>query len=146
MTDDIARHVDGLLHEPTQVRDRGVDLTVSEVYEVTAPGRVDFGGGELTDAELAPHERTRRNADDDYEWWHLDAGQYLAEYNESTAGDAALTVQPRRELCERGASHPTLTVAELGPVPLSVGGAGIRLKENARVSTVVAADAERGHR
>ncbi|WP_121820917.1 dCTP deaminase/dUTPase family protein [Halostella salina] len=140
MTDDIASHVDGLLHEPTQVHDDGVDLTVSEVYEVTAPGRVDFGGGELTDAERTPHERTWRNEDDDYEWWHLEAGQYLVAYNESVAGDAALTVQPRRELRERGASHPTMTVAELGPVPLSVGGAGIRLKENARVSTVVDAD------
>ncbi|WP_135821833.1 dCTP deaminase/dUTPase family protein [Halostella litorea] len=141
MTDDIASHVDGLLHEQTQVRDRGVDLTAAEVYEVTAPGRVDFGGSELTDAERTPHDRVRRNEGDDYEWWHLDAGQYLVEYNESVAGDAVLTVQPRCELRERGASHPTLTVAELGPVPLSVGGAGIRLKENARISTVV--DAER---
>ena len=143
MTDEIARLVDGVLHEPTQVHERGVDLTVSEVYEVTAPGRVDFGGGELTAAERTPHERVRRNEDDDYRWWHLAAGQYLVEYNESVAGgtgEATLTVQRRRELCERGASHPTRSVAELGPVPLSVGGVGIRLKENARVSTVVRAD------
>ena len=137
MTNELARHVDGVLHEPTQVRDRGVDLTVAEVYEVTGPGRVDFGGGELTPAERTPHDRVRRNEDDDYQWWHLGAGQYLVEYNESVAGDAALTVQPRRELRERGASHPTLSVGELGAVPLSVGGVGIRLKENARVSTVV---------
>ncbi|MUV90894.1 dCTP deaminase [Halapricum sp. CBA1109] len=131
--------VEDLLHEPTQTEGRGLDLTAAEVYEITDPGRVDFGGGELTDAGLTPHDRTYRDEDDDYEWWHLDAGQYLLSYNESLSlpADTALTVQPREELLARGASHPTLSVTELSPVPLSVGGAGLKLKENARVSTVV---------
>jgi hypothetical protein len=137
MTDSFTRFVDRIVHEETQAHDGGLDLTVTEVYEVESPGRVDFGGGELEPAESAPHERTWRNEDDDYQWWHLNAGQYLVEYNESLSGDARATVQTRRELLERGVFHPTLTVDELGLVPLSVGGAGIRLKENARVSTVV---------
>jgi hypothetical protein len=33
-----------------------------------------------------------------------------------------------------------LRVTDLDPVPLSVGGAGLLLKENARVSTVVGAE------
>jgi hypothetical protein len=35
-------------------------------------------------------------------------------------------------------------VTDLDPVPLSVGGAGLALKENARVSTVVAAERDPG--
>jgi len=134
--------VEGIVHEPTQTEGRGVDLTVTEVYEVASPGRVDFGGGELEAADLEPHDRQCRDEDDDYQWWHLDGGQYLLEYNESLAlpADTVATVQTRDALRARGAFHPTLHVSELGRVPLSVGGAGIRLKENARVSTVVGVD------
>ena len=131
--------VDGIVHEPTQTEGRGVDLTVTEVYEIAADGRVDFGGGELEAASLTPHERTLRNEDDDYEWWHLDAGQYLLEYNESLSlpGDTVATVQTRDAVLARGAFHPTLSLQELDRVPLSVGGAGLKLKENARVSTLI---------
>ncbi|SDF42254.1 dCTP deaminase/dUTPase family protein [Halorientalis regularis] len=144
MQADPARFVEGIVHEPTQTEDGDLDLTVSEVYEVTTPGRVDFGGGELDPAETEPHPSRKRDADDDYEWWHLDAGQYLLEYNESVADDAPadrrLVVQTRDELLARGAVHPTLRVEELDRVPLSIGGTGLRLKENARVSTVVGLD------
>lgn len=130
--------LDGIVHEPTQTGGRGVDLTVAEVYEVAEPGRVDFGGGELEAAATVPHESEKRDPDDEYEWWHLDAGTYLLEYNESVSStDLSFTVQTRAELLERGASHPTLHVTALPRVPLSVGGAGIRIKENARVSTIV---------
>ena len=137
---DLTAFVDGIVHEPAQTEGRGLNLTVTEVHEVTGPGRVDFGGDELEAADLAPHDRQYRDEDDDYQWWHLDAGQYLIEYNESFAGDARLTLQTRSELLARGAFHPTLSVRELDRVPLSVGGAGVRLKENARASTVVDAD------
>lgn len=137
---DYTPFVEGIVHEPTQTAGRGLDLTVNEVYEVADPGHVDFGGGELDDAELQPHSSERRNPDDNYEWWEIDAGQYLLEYNESLATDGMeLTVQTRDELLVRGAFHPTLRVTDLSRIPLSVGGAGIGLKENARVSTVVAA-------
>ena len=61
----IPGHVEGLLHEETQVHDQGVDLTVNEIYEIEEPGRVDFGGGELTEAETTTHERTQRDPEDD---------------------------------------------------------------------------------
>jgi deoxycytidine triphosphate deaminase len=139
---DLTAFVDGIVHEPTQTEGRGVDLTVTEVYEVAEPGRVDFGGGELEVADLSPHDRHYRNEDDDYEWWDLAAGQYLLEYNESLAlpeGTVAI-VQTRDAVRERGAFHPTLRVDDLGHVPLSVGGAGLLLKENARVSTAVSVE------
>ena len=135
---DLTAFVDGIVHEPTQTEGAGFDLTVANVSEVIAPGRVDFGGGELEPAETAPHDSEKRDPDDDYEWWHLEAGQYLVEYNERIArDDLTFTLQTRAELLARGAFHPTLHVTDLPRVPLSVGGAGIRLKENARVSTLV---------
>ena len=135
---DLVDRVDGLLHEDTQVHDAGIDCSVTEIYAVTDPGRVDFGGGELEPAELALHERVWRSEDDDYQWWHLDGGTYLLEYNESLATDDSLVLQPRDAILERGATHPTLHVTELGRVPLTVPDAGLKIKENARVSTLVA--------
>ncbi|MFB6093124.1 MAG: dCTP deaminase [Haloquadratum sp.] len=133
---DLSEAVAGTVHEPTQVRDDGgVDLTVAEIYEVESPGRVDFGGGELEPADIEPHDRVWRDPDDEYQWWHLDAGTYLIEYNESLSGAAVL--QPHSEVVRRGGSHPALRVDELPRVPLTVGGAGLRLKENARVSTLL---------
>jgi len=133
--------LEGIVHEPSQTEGRGFDLTVAEVYEITGPGRVDFGGGELEAAEIEAHESEKRHDDDDYEWWHLDEGQYLVDYNESlTSEEMSFVVQTRDELLARGAFHPTLHVTELPKVPLSVGGAGLRIKENARISTLVGAE------
>jgi len=129
--------VEGLLHEETQVTDRGLDLTVSEVLTVETPGRVDFGGDELDRANVSAHEKVWRDDEDDYQWWHLEGGQYLVEYNESLTADRPLTVQTRDAVRERGAFHPTLAVTSLGRVPLSVAPGGIRLKENARISTLL---------
>lgn len=133
---DLVDAVEGIVHEPTQVRDDGgFDLTVAEIYDIQSPGRVDFGGGELEPAEVEPHQRVWRNEDDEYQWWHLDSGTYLIEYNESLSGEALL--QPRIEIVERGGFHPTLRIGELPTVPLTVAEPGLRLKENARLSTLL---------
>lgn len=138
---DYTQFVEGILHEPTQTAGRGLDLTAHEVYVVSEPGRVDFGGGELEPSELVPHDAQKRNEDDEYEWWHLDAGTYVVEYNERlTVDDLSLTLQTRDELLARGAFHPTRRVTSLPKMPFSVGGAGLKLKENARVSTLVTAE------
>jgi hypothetical protein len=136
----LADRIDGIVHEETQVGDRGVDLTVTEIHEVETPGRVDFGGGELEAAALSPHDRVWRDEDDDYQWWDLDAGQYLLEYNESLTGVAPVLLQTRDEVVARGAFHPTRLVQSFDRVPLSVPSGGLRLKENARVSTVLATE------
>jgi deoxycytidine triphosphate deaminase len=137
---DLVQYLDGIVHEPTQTEGPGVDLTVAAVHRVASAGRVDFGGGELEPAALDPVETERRHAADDYGWWGLGAGQYLLEYNESLSApdDVSLALQTRDAVRARGAYHPTLFVDSLDAVPLSVGGAGLRLKENARVSTLLA--------
>lgn len=136
-----AHYIDGIVHKPTQTAGTGFDLTVAEIYEVTEPGHVDFGGGELEAAAVEPCECEKRSSDDEYGWWSLGSGTHLVEYNESISrADLRFTVQTRDALLERGAFHPTLHVVSLPRVPLSVDGTGIRIKENARVSTIIDAD------
>ncbi|SEO70501.1 hypothetical protein SAMN04487948_104272 [Halogranum amylolyticum] len=137
MSDTLVDRLDGIVHEETQVHDDGVDLTVAEIRSVDEPGRVDFGGGELTAAESSPVETEKRDPDDDYGWWNLDEGQYLLVYNETLTGAGTAVLQTRTELRDRGAFHPTLFTESLGRMPLSVPTGGIRLKENARVSTLL---------
>lgn len=135
----LAEVVDNLVYEPTQVHEHGIDLTVSAIYEVAAPGRLDFGGDELEDADLEPIPTELRNPDDEYGWWDLAGGQYVIQHNEFlTDLEEPVQLQPRNELLARGGSHPSVLVASHLPLmPLSVTDGGIRIKENARVSTLV---------
>ena len=140
MTDaeELLERVDGIVHEDTQLHEAELDLTVAEIHDIDRPGEIDFGGDGLEAAVRSPHEKNLRNPDDDYAWWELGAGTYLVEYNERLASEQPLVCQPRSELLERGGSHPTVFVRELGPIPLLVPPAGLDLKENARVSTLLA--------
>ncbi|SEV96587.1 dCTP deaminase/dUTPase family protein [Natrinema salifodinae] len=135
----LADCVDNLVYEPVQVHEHGIDLTVGAVYEVAAPGRIDFGGDELEDADLEPVPTELEDSNDEYGWWHLEGGQYVLQHNEFlTDLDGAVQLQPRNELLARGGSHPSVQVREHLPLlPLSVADGGLRLKENARVSTLV---------
>lgn len=134
---DLADRVEGLVHEGTQVHDRGLDLTVAAVAVIDDPGRVDFGGDELDTASFDRVPTELRNPDDEYEWWYLTEGQYVIEYNEALTGGAPVWLQPRDELRERGGAHPTVRIDELGPMPLSISRGGLRIKENARISMLL---------
>lgn len=127
--------VDGIVHKPTQTRDDGgVDITVSEIYNIQQPGQLDFGGSEIKPADVQSHSKQLHNESDTYQWWHLDEGTYLIEYNESLSTEAHL--QPRTEMLEQGVTHPSIRVESLPMIPLSVPSTGIHIKENARVSVI----------
>lgn len=139
---DLTAFVDDLVYEPTQTDSRGLDLTVDSVARISEPGRVDFGGGELDPADTEPVPTEKRDPEDDYGWWDLSEGVYLIEYNESVSipDDVDLLVQTRDAVRTRGAFHPTLHLSgldTLGMVPLTVGVGGIKIKENARLSTLL---------
>ncbi|ELY53009.1 hypothetical protein C492_18149 [Natronococcus jeotgali DSM 18795] len=140
MSDDhpLANAVDNLVYQPVQVHDRGIDLTVSAIYTVAAPGSLDFGGDELADADLEPVETTRRDPDDEYGWWNLEGGRYVVQHNEFlTDLEEPLLLQPNNELLARGGAHPTVQVdSHLPLLPLSVPDGGLEIKENARISTL----------
>ena len=68
------------------------------------------------------------------------AGGFRYEVREpslSAPDGLSFVLQTRDELRARGAFHPTLHVRSLDAVPLAVGGDGLELKENARVSTLL---------
>jgi hypothetical protein len=69
-------------------------------------------------------------------WVGDDAGGYLIEYNESLSGGEPVVVETHEAVLRRGAFHPTVRVGSLDVMPLQVGTGGLKLKENARVSTV----------
>lgn len=137
----VTDHVTGLVHEPTQTEGSGLDLTVSRVERLTEPGAVDFGGDELSPVTTQDIEPVKREPDDEYGWWSLDAGRYLLRYNESLRAERhpRLVLQTRDAVRARGGFHPTVLLdsdATLEPIPFDVGAPGIDLKENARVSTL----------
>ncbi|MDP2498869.1 MAG: hypothetical protein Q8W44_12880 [Candidatus Palauibacterales bacterium] len=137
--------VDGLVHFDTQRAPDGLDLTVEDVFEVTGPGSLDFGGSEFDPAPRERIEPELASPDDDYGWWELDPGSYVVHYNEGVdlgAGQVG-ELHPLPRLQQAGASHGTLvlhgtreTVAAL----LNVGEGGCHLKENCRVSRLVIAE------
>jgi|GEM_PF-113821 hypothetical protein len=135
----LADSVDNLVYEPVQVHEHGIDLTVGAIYEVAAPGRIDFGGDELAEADLEPVPTEQESPHDEYGWWHLEGGQYVIQHNEFLTGlEGAAQLQARNELLARGGSHPSMHVRDHLPLlPLSVADGGLRLKENARVSTLM---------
>jgi len=139
---DLTAFVDNLVYEPTQTDSPGLDLTVDSISRLSGSGRVDFGGGELGDAETEPVDTEKRDPDDDYGWWTLTEGVYLVEYNETLVApeDVRFVLQTRREVRTRGAFHPTVHLTDgqsVGPVPLTVSEGGIKIKENARLSTLL---------
>ncbi len=129
--------VTGIIHEETQFSEKAVDLTVSRIFEVTSPTELDFGGSEEKPGELVEIVPEKRSSDDDYGWWDLDGGQYVVEFNETVnAEDGVGLVIPLERLTGGGSYHqPLIFSGELEDRPvLSVNDAGLRIKENARIS------------
>lgn len=135
MTADASALVDGMIHPETQLHDGFVDLTVSAVHHIDAPAHLDFGGSELQRPATTAADPEPRNPTDEYGWWSLSPGTYLIEYNEDLQASMAY-LQPRDALIHGGGMHSSGWVRELTTVGLTVG-AGLELKENARISTLV---------
>ena len=136
-TDALLPRINGLVYEKTQHGPAGVELTVRAVSSYAAGGALDFGGSEFRAAELLSL-RPEKGPEDKYGWWHLAAGTYRLDFNETVnlqAGERAmLTAHPR--LLQAGASHDAVM---FGPnealfVLLEVHQGGLSLKENCRVS------------
>ncbi len=135
----VADRTESLVHADTQLADHGLDLTVGAIYLLIGPGSLDFGGSEFEDAPREKLEPEPASPDDDYGWWRLEAGAYLAVYNERVrleAGEVA-RIESLARLQAAGASHASWTFTgspdELSSL-LFVASAGCHLKENCRIS------------
>jgi deoxycytidine triphosphate deaminase len=138
----VAKSLADLVYEKTQVHARSVDLTVKSISTIQSGGTLDFGGSEFAPAERAAITPEKLQPDDKYGWWSLDEGDYLLEYNEELAlptGHAAV-VQPHERIIESGITHNTHLIVESDEKLLAivrVSRAGVRIKENARISKLV---------
>lgn len=134
--------VTGVLHRETQEFDFGTDLTVAEVHRLTGPGSLDFGGGEFRPAPVEILEPVKRDPDDEYGWWPLEAGAYRIRYNEGVDldEDELGLVHPHPRLMEAGGHHASFIVSgkqEAITTLLWVGATGLDIKENSRVSRLL---------
>jgi deoxycytidine triphosphate deaminase len=140
--DDARSHVNDLVHFDTQRADRGLDLTVDAVFQLTGAGQLDFGGSEFKPAPRTKLDPQRAHPDDDYGWWTLDPGTYVVRYNETPALDDDLVGQvvPLPRLLQAGLHHGSFVVDASADAPetaLFVGPTGGRLKENCRISRLL---------
>ena len=132
-----------MVHLQTQAADVGIDLTIGDVFRLSEGGSLDFGGSEHVPAGLERIDPALRSDEDDYGWWELDEGSYVVRYNESLKLDGGhlAHVYPLERLLMAGARHAAFVVdAPRDPLQtlLGVGEAGCSLKENARISRLVA--------
>ncbi|MHA1966961.1 MAG: hypothetical protein ACW964_04080 [Candidatus Hodarchaeales archaeon] len=129
---------------PKQTNIISVDLTVKNIYSLDSQGALDFGGSEYTPAEKNLIEPT---IDDDpkYGWWGLEKGEYLIEYNEILSNtDYFAIVFPHERLLVTGCYHSPFLVnfpnsdnKNVLKSVLMVSTNGVRIKENARISTAL---------
>ncbi len=135
---DLFDRLAGIIHGETQVHGHRVDLTAARIWRMTGRGELDFGGSEYQVAPVEEIPAEKRHPDDGYGWWTLGPGVYRVAFNERlTEGRAFLQSLPR--LLDAGAYIPA-RVAEAGgeiTAPLVVGDAGLAVKENARLASLL---------
>ena len=132
-----------LVYEKKQARANSVDLTIKSLSRVATTGGVDFGGSEYSPGEKVALVPVKMDPSDEYGWWHLPTGDFLAEYNEELSLPARHLgiVQPHERLIECGATHGVRFITEPGERLLTlihVCQADVRIKENARISNLIA--------
>jgi hypothetical protein len=139
---EIVSSVEGLVSAKKQQGEFSLDLTVNGISLINLGGSLDFGGSEYQPASASLLEPVKKTPDEPYGWWNLDAGDYLIRYNERVKIPAKglVMILPHERLLAAGASHATLIIENLDEnvcVPIHVGPAGLKIKENARMSKAV---------
>ena len=118
------------------------DLTANSIFRIIGPGAVDFGGSEEQPAPSEAIPPEKRSPEDKFGWWELAPGTYVLRFNEvAELTDSQVGfVQPHERLVRAGATHPSYyfrEVREALETGLVVGGGGVRIKQNARVSKLL---------
>lgn len=133
---------DSLIYAPKQLGTASLDLTVKKIFRIDSPGSLDFGGSEYrpSGSQLI----TPKIEDDpEYGWWTLTEGHYKIEYNEALSHEACFAIVfPHQRLHLTGCFHSSFIVqssVESNPIQgsLVVENDGVRIKENARISTAI---------
>ena len=131
-----------LVYFPKQVKTNNLELTVKSIHTFESRGQIDFGGGEYQEAkqqEIVPELEN----DPKYGWWTLEKGNYLITYNEVIDKPKIMAlISPHARILRTGVFHSTFLWLseekrrEIVTI-LQVGKDGLRVKENARISTAI---------
>ncbi len=135
------QRVRNLIKAEQQTHAYAVELTAKQLYSLNPTGAVDFGGSEYAAAEPHPVPTHQKHSQDRYQWWTLVHGAYQVEFNEviELADDEIALLEPHERLLRAGAEHPALFLrGKVNPLTilLSVSGARLEIKQNARISTL----------
>lgn len=140
--DDTTEYVENIVHRETQEADYGFDLTVDQLFRITGGGALDFGGSEFEKAQRQRLDPALAQPEDNYGWWMLEEGEYIARFNESLRlqDEVIALIEPLERLLQAGVIHASRHFSESTDsleVLLTVGSQGLRLKENCRISRLL---------
>lgn len=136
--------IQNYVHLETQLTPQGFDLTVDEIHEYQASGKLDFSNDEREIPDSKPIEPEKKNPEDDYGWWNLETGTYKVVMNEKVdiPNNLAGFAFPRSSLLRMGVTIENAVwdsgFTGTGSFKISVDNPeGVEIKENARVNQLV---------
>jgi hypothetical protein len=146
--EEIVSSAEGLISAKKQQGEFSLDLTVNTISLIDLGGELDFGGSEYQEASVSLLEPEKKTPDEPYGWWNLNSGDYLIRFNEriKIPAKGLIIILSHERLLAAGASHASLVTENLDQnisVPIHVGPAGLKIKQNARVSKLIVISAER---
>ncbi|MFX0171147.1 MAG: hypothetical protein ACFE9L_04445 [Candidatus Hodarchaeota archaeon] len=131
-----------LIYAPKQLGFASLDFTVKKIFKTSSFGSLDFGGSEYHRSEVKSINPELKD-DPKFGWWKLAKGHYIIEYNEQFHPENCVAVVfPHQRLLMSGCFHSSFVIqssAESNSIQglLIVGSDGVRIKENARISTAI---------
>lgn len=137
---ELSDHLQNIVHEDTQLHETRIDLTVDEVSKLKQAGSLDFGGSEFEPAKADIIKPRKKNEDDDYGWWNLEAGSYKARFNEELSLNEKMLALMNLHYHARqaGIVANTQLIGYSGSLEMlfNVPEVGCNIKENARFATL----------
>lgn len=139
-TEDLANLLKFAVDPQRQTEEGCLTLTLLEVQQVMGEARLDFDGKNSEDARRIKRP-ARYTAGEEVGWWDLGQGSYWVTYRERVEipTGCALFLQPHVSLLRNGIWHPTVLIRDwdrdMVGIMLSVSSRGIRISENAPVSS-----------
>ena len=139
----IAGFVEKIIDKNRQIGPYSVDLTVKSITQLEGVGRVDFSGKEFAWGQRTILSPKQIMPSDEFGWWRLASGEYVVRLNEALnlPPSTLAIVLPHERIAQNGADHSALfiqTPMQHIEVLLQVGKVGIEIKENARISYMMA--------
>lgn len=139
-TEDLASLLKFAVDPQKQTEGGCLTLTLLEVQQVMGEARLDFDAKNSEDARRIKRP-ARYTAGEEVGWWDLGQGSYWVTYRERVEipTGCALFLQPHVRLLRNGIWHPTVLIRDwdrdMDGIMLAVSSRGVRISENALVSS-----------